>query len=245
MRRNADVTFLTKRRSDGFGGRLPVHSRINAVGPRYGICAQHGIRDREHRGFILQSLFVGRSHDSRWIVPPFGLMRPSRPSEFQGRVLPFAFMLRLKSQVARRRRFSRSATLLAQRCFASNVSASGPATAVYHRQLGYPPRMMAVAVEAAAGSLALSPCCSTGSLNWINTTVNMRNAYTHRGQEAGPQFDPNEVYDMVVVTTFVIKACILLELGLPGDEIAMFIVNQLTYLRLRARPTGQGQNAGS
>jgi len=81
--------------------------------------------------------------------------------------------------------------------------------------------------------------------NWIDTAINMRNAYTHRGQEAGPQFDPNEVYDMVAVTTFVIKACVLLELGLPADEIAMLIVNQLTYLRLRARPTGQGQNPGT
>jgi hypothetical protein len=78
--------------------------------------------------------------------------------------------------------------------------------------------------------------------NWVDQTTKMRNAYTHRGSEKGPSFDPKDLYNMAEVTPLVVKACILLDLGVPDQELAKRILNNSTYSWLLSRglrPTEQ------
>lgn len=71
--------------------------------------------------------------------------------------------------------------------------------------------------------------------NWADQTKDMRHAYTHRGSEKGPAFDLKDVYNMAEVTAFVVKACILLDLGVPHRKLAERILNNSAYSMLLSR----------
>jgi hypothetical protein len=71
--------------------------------------------------------------------------------------------------------------------------------------------------------------------SWVVQTKEMRNAFTHRGSEKGPSFDPKDVYNMAEVTAFVVKACILLDLGVPDRKFAERILNNSAYSMLLSR----------
>jgi hypothetical protein len=71
--------------------------------------------------------------------------------------------------------------------------------------------------------------------DWVDQTVNMRNGYTHRGSEKGPSFQAKDVYNCAAVTAFVVKACILLDLGVPSQKLAQSLMNNSTYSMLLSR----------
>jgi hypothetical protein len=71
--------------------------------------------------------------------------------------------------------------------------------------------------------------------NWVDQTTDMRNTYTHRGTEKGPTFDRVDVFTMAEVTSFVVKACVLLSLGVPDRQLADHLLNNSRYSMLLSR----------
>jgi hypothetical protein len=60
----------------------------------------------------------------------------------------------------------------------------------------------------------------------------MRNDYAHRGKSTRSKYSPDEIFHAVEVTARVVRACILLDLGLPASDLAVTLVGRPDYLRL-------------
>ena len=68
--------------------------------------------------------------------------------------------------------------------------------------------------------------------DWPSRTRKMRNDYIHRGKRETPHYSADDIYEGVEVTLRVVRTCILLDLGMPPNEIAIGLLSHAPYLRL-------------
>jgi len=68
--------------------------------------------------------------------------------------------------------------------------------------------------------------------DWAKVTSKMRNDYAHRGKSKKATHPPDEIFRAVEVTARVVRTCILLDLGLPANDLAMTYVGRPDYIRL-------------